>query len=124
MCVVIAIKHQGAVYMGCTSYFDDDIEIEDMSKSIIPIWEDKTQALNAFVGHAGSFKQGIACSSAGFLYRPDMILTGLDQGYIENYVLFILKILLTEGGTMKEEDSYDNMQSDFIVANKDRLFLL
>lgn len=123
MSVVVAIKHNGTVYLGADSQVTRGGSRYSLSNpNNYKIWKVR-KTDNCLMGHVGSLRDSCAIRVMDNLVREiDIIHDDVDFDYVVGRIEPMIRDELKEHEFIEKEKPYSSMESRFIFVFKNKLF--
>ena len=125
MSVVAAIKEDNVVYIGCDSQVTKGGTRTTLNnKNNYKIWKVEN-ADHCLMGHVGYVRDANIVRLMDDLVRDyDVFNDSIDYRYVVKRVTPYIISELKEYGFIKDDKTFDSMDSSFLFAYKDRLFVI
>ena len=125
MSVVVAIKKDGVIYLGADSQTTRGGSRSSLSNpNNYKIWKVKSTN-NCLMGHVGSLRDTCVIRVMDNLVREiDVIHDNIDYEYVVKRIVPMIIDELKEYNYLSKDNVFDTIDSRFLFAFKDRLFLI
>lgn len=125
MSVIVAIKHEGKIYIGADSQVTKGGSRKSLSNpNNYKVWKVKN-AEHCLMGHVGSLRDAcVLRCEPNFIREIDQVHDVFGFEYVVERIEPMIKNILADRDFVRKEDPYGTMDSRFLFAHKDRLFTI
>lgn len=116
MTCIVAVEHEGKVWVGGDAAASDESEI-------VSRWNDKVFSLGEFViGYSGSFRIGQLLQYA--FSPPEQTSKQTDMEYMVVDFVGSLRALLKDNGAVSKENEVESHDAGIVVGYRGRIYLI